>query len=282
MFIIYQFLLRKPRMKLALRVAAVVLGGFAISAQAESSESYTVQLPPGVKAKDLVIKSAAGASFGSPMGFGASWGQAGIGAYSQTIDGPSDDVDGAVGFAFGLGDAKKIVGLEIGMGLSSLWGDSNSPDGLGDNGAFSAKLHKQLPGAASIAIGATGWGRWGDHNDSRETSYYVVGTKVFRVGHHVLVANLGAGNRFYNQSTGSQGSLNTTSDNLNALGSLAFYLSPQFSVIADYTGNVLNVGASVAPLKQYPLTITVGAINTTERLDGDVEFGLMASYGFSF
>jgi hypothetical protein len=265
-------------MKLGFRTGVILLGAVAaMTAEAQGTGSYTVKLPPGVKAGDVVTKSAAGATFGSPMGFGASWGEAGVGLYSQTFESVDDEVDGALGFAMGFGDARKAVGLEVGLALSSLWGGTNSGGGFGENGAFSAKLHTRLPGAAALAIGITGLGRFGDDNDSRQTSVYLVGTKVYRVSKYAVVANLGLGNRFFNQSTN-----NEARDSLGPLGSLAFYVNPQVSLIADYNGNVLNAGVSVAPLKQYPLTVTLGAINTTERGDGRVEFGGMASYGFRF
>jgi len=261
-------------MKFGIKAGAVLLGAtIALAAQAQDAGSYTVKLPPGVKVGDVVTKtSAAGASFGSPMGFGASWGEAGIGLYSQTFEGASDDVDGAAGLVLGLGDAKKAVGLEVGMSFSSLWGSANSGGSFGDNGSFSAKLHTRLPGSAAIAVGVTGLGRFGDSNDVRESSLYVVGTKVFKLSKYALVANVGAGNKFFNQGD----------DGLSPLGSLAFYFNPQVSLIADYNGNVLNAGVSVAPFKQYPLTVTLGAINTTQRFGGDAEFGAMASYGFRF
>lgn len=265
-------------MKFGIKAGVFLLGAVAaLAAQAQENNAATVKLPPGVKVGDVVPPAAtAAATLGSPLGFGASWGNAGVGIYTQTFDGVQDDVDGGAGFAIGFGNAKKAVGLEVGLALSSLWGSTNGGGSFGENGSFSAKLHTQLPGAASIAIGATSFGRFGDSNDARATSVYVAGTKVMRVGKYALATNLGFGNKEI------AGKFTSDDDGLAAFGSLAFYLNPQVSLIADYTGRFLNAGVSVAPLRKYPLTLSLAAINTTGRFDGDAEVALSAGYGFRF
>lgn len=267
-------------MKFGIKAGAVLLGAAAaLAAQAQDNNAYSVKLPPGVKVGDVVPPAAtAGASLGSPIGFGASWGNAGVGLYTQTFDGPQvqDDVDGGAGFAIGFGNAKKAVGLEVGLALSSLWGGSNAGGSFGENGSFGAKLHTQLPGAASIAVGATGFGRFGNSNDARATSLYVAGTKVSRLGKYALATNLGFGNKEF------AGKFTNDDDGLAAFGSLAFYFNPQVSLIADYTGRFLNAGVSVAPLRKYPLTLSLAAINTTGRYDGHAEAAVSVGYGFRF
>lgn len=265
-------------MKFGIKAGAVLLGAAAaLAVQAQDNNAYSVKLPPGVKVGDVVPPAAtAGASLGSPIGFGASWGNAGVGLYTQTFDGASSDADGGAGFAVGFGNAKKAVGLEVGLALSSLWGSTNGSGGFGENGSFSAKLHTQLPGAASIAVGATSFGRFGNSNDARATSFYVAGTKVSRLGKYALATNLGFGNKEI------AGKFTDDDDGLAAFGSLAFYFNPQVSLIADYTGRLLNAGVSVAPLRKYPLTLSLAAINTTGRYDGRTEIALSAGYGFRF
>lgn len=267
-------------MKFGIKAGAVLLGAAAaLAAQAQDNNAYSVKLPPGVKVGDVVPPAAtAGASLGSPIGFGASWGNAGVGLYTQTFDGPQvkDDVDGGAGFAIGFGNAKKAVGLEVGLALSSLWGGSNAGGSFGENGSFSAKLHTQLPGSASIAVGATSFGRFGNSNDARATSVYVAGTKVSRLGKYALATNLGFGNKEF------AGKYTNDDDGLAAFGSLAFYFNPQVSLIADYTGRFLNAGVSVAPLRKYPLTLSLAAINTTGRYDGHAEAAVSVGYGFRF
>ena len=232
----------------------------------------------GVNLAGLVPPIAtAAASFGFPLAFGASWGEAGAGVFVQTLDGVQDDADGAAGLVFGLGNAKKAVGLEVGLALSSLLDNANAEGGFGDNGSFSAKLHTALPGGAAFAVGVNSFGRFGDSNDAGKSSIYAVGTKV--VGLPVagtkknLVLNLGIGDQDFAEPG---------EDGVNLFGSAALYFTQQVSAIVDYTGRFTNLGVSVAPFKSLPLTATIGALNVGDRYDAGTEYAISVGYGVKF
>lgn len=217
---------------------------------------------------------APGMSLGSPIGYGASWGDVGIGVGGQTLDDDVpgvDDVDGSAALVVGLGDARKYVGLEVVVDAISI------RDDFGEDGAFALKLHTVLPGNAAFAVGVENIGRWGSAEAGR-SSVYAVATKFFSVSSMPLAVNLGLGDNRFNDA-GDTGA--------NVFGGLALYVHPQLSIIADWTGNSLNAGVSALPFRSLPLTVTLGALNTTgENLGGqfgdDTEFGGALGYTWHF
>lgn len=219
------------------------------------------------------LRGLAAATLQAPVAFGAGWGGVGIGVYGQSIDySPNEDYDGSAGIAFGLGNPDKYVGLETVVSTSSLTGASG--DDFGEAGSVGLKLHTNLPGHASFAVGVTGTGRWGNAQPGNTSSVYAVGTKFFRLGNTVgLVANLGLGDNLY-QEPGKSGA--------NVLGSLALYISPRVSIIGEYTGRFANAAVSAAPFRSLPLTVTLGAVNLGESHGFDTEFAGSVGLGFSF
>lgn len=217
-------------------------------------------------------KGYAAASFGSPLAFGAGWGNVGVGAFVFAPD-DEDIRDGALGLAFGLGDPNKYVGLETAVSFSSLLESEGSDESFGESGSVALKLHTNLPGGAAFAVGVTGTGRWGDAADQSSSSVYAVGTKVFSVANHPLVLNLGLGDGLYNDADES---------GANVLGSASFYFTRQFSAILDYTGRFVNVAVSAAPFANYPFTATLGVVNVAEKDDADPEIALSLGYAFGF
>jgi len=265
-------------MKLSNKAGVALIGVPTVVALPVQASTVFRQQVSGANLASLIPPSAtAGASFGSPLAFGASWGEAGAGIFVQSIDSVDDDYDGAAGLVFGFGNAKKAVGLEASLALSSLIDNANAPGGFGDNGSFSLKLHTALPGGAAFAVGVNTIGRFGDANDAAKSSLYAVGTKVVPVSiagsSKNLVLNLGVGDN---------GFAEPGKDGVNLFGSAAFYFTQQVSLIADYTGRFTNLGVSVAPFKKYPFSVTAGAINVGDRYNSGTEYAVSAGYGFKF
>jgi hypothetical protein len=216
---------------------------------------------------------APGITSGSPAAFGLDWGQAAAAIGGNTLPKTSsDDYDGSMSVAAGLGDASKYVGLEVAYSVNSL--RSN----FGDEGAAALKLHTNLPGRAAFAVGVENVARFGPDTKRGRSSVYAVGTKVFDLlpqeANSIPVAvNLGIGdNRF--QDANDTGA--------NVFGGVSAIVHPQLSLIADWTGRDLNAAVSVLPFKAYPLTVGVGAINLAKRNNADVEFAGSIGYLFRF
>ncbi len=269
----------------------VVAATFALNAVALAGATAYAQAGGNIAVPQAAPNSYAGASFGSPIAFGASFGTIGIGVFGQTLPdefngqqiSKNDDFDGSAGIVFGLGDADEYFGLETAVVTSSLTGSGATtsnpdPDEFGESGGISVKLHTNLPGGAAAAVGVIGAARWGDAEDSNESSVYANVSKVFSIDtgtrRHALVANLGVGDGGFTNDFDDDG--------VNVFGSLAFYITRQYSIIVDHTGRFTNAGISAAPFNGYPLTITLGAINVGERFDSDVQFGATLGYAFNF
>ena len=216
-------------------------------------------------------RPAPGIAFGSPVAFGAHWGDAGLGIGGATLPKTaSDDYDGSAGLVVGVGDADRFVGLETIINVISI------RDEFGDDGSVAFKLHTTLPGDAAIAVGIENTLRWGDARAS-ESSVFVAASKRFQLpaGDRSLplAITLGLGDSRFNDP-GESGA--------NLFGAIALIPHEQLSLIADYTGTGLNLGVSLAPLRGIPLVISLGYVNVTERNRSDAEFAGGLGYSFHF
>ena len=212
-----------------------------------------------------------GASFGSPIAFGANLGDVfvGIGG-TETLPGAADDYDGGALVGFGLGDAKKAIGAEITVGLISI------QDDFGEDGNIGFKVHTMLTDTVSVAAGAENLGRWGNA-EGGQSSHYFAAAKAWKLrpgtpeNPLTLITNIGVGdNRFDDFGESDTG----------VFGSAAVYFTRQVGGIVDWTGRQLNAGVSIVPFNRFPMNITIGAANITEENNQDVQFS--GSVGFSF
>lgn len=261
------------RTKLAL--AAGMAAAISTSAQAATVADLGLSLEQirSLNAQLTAPIAAPGIAFGSPVGYGASWGQLFAGVGGQTIPpGNEYDVDGSMLVGFGVGDPDRYAGLELSSTIISLRND------FGEDGNYNAKLHRSLPWRASVAVGVEGAEGWGDATDAQE-SVYGVYTQSFELmpnspRHPLpLILNVGVGDERF---------VDPGEDGVGAFGSLAIHPHRQLSVIADYTGRDTNAALSFVPFRRMPLVVTLGAINLGERLGNDVEFAGGVGYLYQF
>jgi hypothetical protein len=234
---------------------AIAVGVNEIGLSADQIRSLNAQL--------TAPAAAPGIAFGSPVAYGADWGELFGGIGGQTVPpGGQHSVDGSLLLGLGVGDSSRTVGLEVSATIISLTGS------FGDSGAFNAKVHRSLSGRASIALGVEGLEGWGDAS-SQDASTYAVYTQAFDLAPQSsrlptpLVLNVGVGNeRFTEPGKGGVG----------LFGSVSIHPHRQLSAIVDYTGVDLNAALSIVPLRQYPVVLTAGMINLTNRFGRDSEF----------
>jgi hypothetical protein len=255
----------KNKNRAALAMGALVSASIPAWAQSNTAAS--------VAASDM--KGFAAPALQAPVAFGARGGTFGVGMYGQSCDCNQDDADGSLGIAFGLGDPDQYAALEVAAASSSLFGDKGSGDSFGESGSIGLKLHTNLPGFASFAVGLNGAGRWGsdEFKDNNKSSVYAVASKMIPIGQFATILNIGMGDELYSEPD---------KEKPNVFGSAAFYFTQQISVIAEYTGRFTNAAVSVAPFRSFPLTITLGATNLGERYGQDVEFAGSVGVGFAF
>ncbi|NHC38160.1 S-layer homology domain-containing protein [Scytonema millei] len=213
-----------------------------------------------------------GSSVGSPTAYGAGWGSAFFGTSFQGRARDTSKSDGAASFGFGLGDASKAVGLEIAATAVDLYGNT-----FGD-GTISFKLHRLLPANFGIAVGVENAIIWGETDGG--SSLYGVVSKVFSLTEDAakpfskITTSVGlGGGRFRSEEDVEDGN-----DTVNVFGSMGLQATEQLSLIADWTGQDLNLGVSVVPFRSLPLVITPSLADVTGNAGDGVRFVLGVGY----
>jgi len=214
--------------------------------------------------------AAPGIAFGSPVGFGASWGQAYAGIGGQTLSEGSDSADGSATLGAGLGDSRRFLGVDVAMNVISL------QEGFAEDGSWGFKFHHTFPFRAALAFGVDDTGGWGDAREQKSSSYLSY-TQVVDLAPESpkrplsLAFTLGAGRERFAEP----------GDDVGAFGSLALALHRQGSVIVDYHRGDLSLGASAVPFYRMPIVVTIGFINLTGQ-HADTEFAAGVGYLYHF
>jgi S-layer homology domain len=191
----------------------------------------------------------------TPNAFGASWGDAFVGASYQSTSRPAiyfnppgkgqSRSDGAVYLGFGLGDARNFVGLET---VATSYSTANS--GFLTKGSFSFKLHKQFGDNFAIAGGYENALIWNSTPaftlDGGQTGYGVASLVLnpdpnFGFFSNTTISVGGGAGRFRNV-----GDIRTGKDNYGVFGSLGTRLSPNISLVADWNGQDLGIGLPIS------------------------------------
>jgi hypothetical protein len=226
----------------------------------------------------LVVPSITGIS---PSGFGLNWGQGivGIGGVNRTRFLKSADAAAAVGI--GLGDARKTVGLETLLNIYSLTNNNGKNDAF-QVGSVDVKLHRALGPDLAIAAGIENLVYFGEI-DTQRSGYGVI-SKVFRLRQSPanlfsrLYTSVGVGGGRFR----SEKDIAYNRDSINVFGSLGLLIAEPLSVYADWTGQDLFLGASLAPFREIPLVITSTLQDVTGNAGDGVRLGVSVGYQFSF
>ncbi len=231
-----------------------------------------------------VSRVAPGNSSSSPSAFGASLGEAFVGASYQNQERGSTLDDGAVVAGFGLGDPNDYVGLEL-----AVTSFSTVRSGFGKRGGLSVKLDRVLPHQWGVAVGYEDAATWGA-TDGGQSAYAVV-SKVQTLTDNPtgflgsITMNVGLGNgRFRNfpMTTLPSGQVvfGKPRSNIGAFASAGLRLLPSTSFIADWGGQDLTVGLSIAPFPSFPLVLTPAMADVMQRANTTARFILGVGLGF--
>lgn len=226
------------------------------------------------------LKIAPGSGSGTPSAYGASWGQAYIGG---GVFFPFDDgrTDGSLSLGFGLGDSVKSIGVEVNVNVTSVGGGNNFD--FGDSGTLGFKIHKYFKDGTAVAVGWVDPISWGDSNNTKDTFYGVV-TKSFELepdnakNNLPLTLSLGVGTGNFR----STGAIDSGENSVNFFGSLSLRVTPQFALTSSWTGNRLNIGTSLVPLRDTPVVINAVITDVTDNFENATGFSLSAGYAFQF
>ncbi len=270
--------------------------GAASPAGAQSVDSLRARfrLPPtpaAARPPQDFARSAPGSSESSPSAFGASFGDGFVGlSYQASLRHDAKIQDGAAFGGFGLGDPVNAVGLEVTVTSYSTLRNSQTQQ-TGFNfmrvGGVSAMLHRRLPGNFAIAVGAENALQWGTGGDGGSDIYGVVSTvqqlttnPAGPFGSITLNAGLGTGRFRPWIGDASSGHPDTTGVGIFASGGLR--LASSTSLIADFSGQDLAVGLSVAPFPNFPIVFNPAMADVLGRANPTARFVFGVGYGFRF
>jgi hypothetical protein len=179
---------------------------------------------------------------------------------------------------FGLGDAQKSVGLDIGLTLVDLEPIEN----IIQSGTVSLKLHRRLPDDFAVAFGVKNLIRFGGTDSG--TGYYGVLTKRFQLQEDVkkplsqLFVSAGVGSGQFR----SELDINNDNDSVGIFGSVAVRIAEPVSAITEWSGQDLTLGLSIVPLRDIPLVITPAVTDITGNAGDGSRFILGIGYAISF
>ncbi len=235
---------------------------------------YLLPAPPVEEQLRRIVRG--GSSINTPTAFGAQTGNIFFGATYQEDVRFFDEDDGAVVVGFGVGDARRIVALETAVSIYDLFGDTF------EDGGVSFKLHRLIGDDLAVAIGVENAIVWG--NTDGDQSVYGVVSKVFRLRENPsdpfsrLTASVGLGGGRFRSEDDIEDKDGTT----NVFGSVGLQVVEPVTLIADWTGQDLYLGASIVPIQGVPLVITPAVADVTGNAGDDPRFILGIGYGLSF
>lgn len=202
----------------------------------------------------VFLRTTPGSGMYIPGGVGASRGDVFAGFSYQDRTRFTRSNDGAVAFGFGLGNPVDRVGFEV-----AITSFSTQRSGFFNRTQASFKAHRLVGDGWSVALG------WesavvlaGDGGDGGDSQFAVV-SRTLRLNEasrplNSLTLTAGVGNgRFRTESA-----IFEDRSTLGVFGGGSLRVLPWASVIAEWTGQDVGAGVSLAPLARFPLIVNVG------------------------
>ncbi len=202
---------------------------------------------------------------GSPIAFGANWGDVYAGALLQAPMRYSTGSDAGAGIGFGLADAHDIVGIEL-----NLVPLTTVQPGATNRVQFAAKLHKLLPDGWGIAAGVQNVYLTNSQNNA--TIYGVVSKSVRPSGSYDLQVGHILGRSGKRGVPVSRKTVLRCNYTVGAFGSVALRVMDQLAVIVDWPGQDLNAGLMIQPIPRFSARdLAIGRLSL-HRSGGDTRF----------
>jgi len=184
--------------------------------------------------------------------------------------------DGVAALGFGLGDPVRYVGVDVAAHLLDTYTD------FGEDRSLSLKLHRRLPYRSAVAVGHENL--WHTDGTDGGSSRYVVVSKVLllrdrptaALGSMVVNAGLGT-DRFLSEDRFAR-----RADGVNAFGSVAVRVLPPVNAVANWTGQDLALGLSIAPVRTWPLVVTPAVVDVTGRAGDGARLAVGAGLNYRF
>lgn len=212
---------------------------------------------------------------GIPSAFGAEWGDVFFSASLAGADRLRPEADGSLSMGFGLGDARRAIGVELAYNLQSI-------RQFGENGGFDAKVHRDVYSSddtqVAAAVGINNFVSYGSDAAGTTSSVYgvVTAAHLLQPDHPVnrlpITATLGAGSGYFSGENTDVG----------VIAGVGLQVHPQFSINTAWSGVGLNVGASIVPEPTLPLTLNLLYGDIGNNTPAGSVAVLSIGYGFNF
>ena len=189
----------------------------------------------------------------------------------------SDDTDGGLGFGFGYGNPYESVGGAASLTIGSI--DPRDGGSFNRGGLNLSLGHVFSEYGLGAAVGVTNIDLWhADHDQKLDPSFYGAVTKLLPNDIAPMTLTVGLGNNIY-ADVDEDGD---KKDKVYPFVSLAAYVLPQMSLIADFTSGITSAGVSVVPFPSIPVSMTMGAYDISNETIQGTSFiaGLSAAYVF--
>jgi hypothetical protein len=244
-----------------LLLSGTAFAGNGVTVTENPDGSMTITLPK-------LPAAGPGASLGTPMAYGSSWGTLYAGLGGTDGVGNIRRTDGSMIVGFGLGNADEAVGLDVAISNYSL------QTRFGDNGGINLLAHKRVGETSALAFGIESAYLWGPAVAAArnvKATQFVVGSTQFSLpgdalfNPNRLTASLGVGNGHYQSTVFQANTPNVNMNKLGVFGSLGYQFHEQVSLVSSYTGKDVNAGVSFVPLRDVPLTFTLGYVDLLKK-----------------
>ncbi|MBM3908608.1 MAG: hypothetical protein FJ363_11120 [Gemmatimonadetes bacterium] len=267
-------------------LAAIAMPSVGMAQQPTKEQLLLPPLPEGWTPRPPGIfgQSAPGVSTASPLAFGPNFGDVffGVGYQGTTRNDGGDD--GSLSGGFGLGNAQTAIGLEV-----VLVSASTVRSGLFERTMMALKAHKTLPGNAGIAFGIEGIELNGE--SGADPNWFAVASRVVALrdgGNDATpfsqaTLNIGVGNgRFCAAEEVATDVFGTKDCSANVFASVGLRANKYIGLIADYTGQDVNLGVSLAPFPKFPIVFTPALVDVAGMANKEMRFTLGAGIGMRF
>jgi hypothetical protein len=266
-------------------VASILVAVPRLTAQNVDSvrASYILPLPPAVELAKTAYRRTPGSSSGTPTAYGAEFGDVFLDAGYQHRTRYTKGLpwrqrcDGAVAGGFGLGNPRRTIGIE-----STITSYTTIRSGFFRVTSFSFKVHRALPWNLAIAGGwedaIHGAGTDGGSSKYAVVTSYIRTREILGSPFSSITLSLGVGNeRFQHEEAFYAGK-----HGVGAFGSVGVRVLRPVSLLADWTGQDLMLGASIVPFARFPLFITPSFADVTGSAGDGARFVLGVGMDFNF
>ncbi|MDA1081631.1 MAG: hypothetical protein O2973_08120 [Gemmatimonadetes bacterium] len=273
-------------------LAAALFIGTAEQSRAQGATTpgkFLLQVPTAQSGAGLadLFRGSPGTGSSSPMAFGAAMGDVFIGSTWQnetrgakvapnTFTANGTD-NASISIGFGLGDAVNGIGL-----TTVVTGLSPFRPGAGKTNTVSLQAFRNINETTVIAVGVENAIVGGGSSGSE--SFYGVVSKVFQSPWEgapwlkAVTGSVGVGGGRFRQINDA----NSDKSTANVFSSLAVLVHDQLSLLADYTGQDLNLGFSVVPFRNYGFAITPMIADVTQTATGTARLVVGVGMGIHF